>query len=208
MRRTTPGVVRRPPIRVVSADQVLLGRRRAPGRTRALDNYGLCLRPLPLVAALHLCRVGKGAGTELPHNTISRTPCPRAALREPRSRWWARRMRDFSSREIRASAPLPTLQESSLWPSLVEQREGPQRRTVRHVRQVWIAAALRIDAAKPADHRDILLAVLLPRDGLADDAGGVWKLHSTLPFSASSACSSPVITPVNTRSLAVTMVEE
>src|SRR5882724_12250137 len=56
--------------------------------------------------------------------------------------------------------------------SLVEQREGPQRRTVRHVRQVRIAAALRIDAANPADHGDVLLAVLLPGDGLADDAGG------------------------------------
>src|SRR5882724_6046305 len=50
---------------------------------------------------------------------------------------------------------------------LVEQAESPQRRTVRHVAQVWIAAALRIHAAKPADHRDILLAVLLPRDRLA-----------------------------------------
>src|SRR5712671_3144841 len=55
---------------------------------------------------------------------------------------------------------------------LVEQREGPQRRTVRHVAQVRIAAALRVHAAEPADHRDVLLAVLLPGDGLTDDAGG------------------------------------
>ena len=37
---------------------------------------------------------------------------------------------------------------------------------------------------------------------------GVWKLHSSLPVSASSAWNSPFITPVNTRLLAVTMVEE
>src|SRR5919112_3453521 len=37
---------------------------------------------------------------------------------------------------------------------------------------------------------------------------GVWKLHSTLPVSASSAWNSPVITPVKTRLLAVLKVDE
>ena len=37
---------------------------------------------------------------------------------------------------------------------------------------------------------------------------GVWKLQRTFPVSASSAWNSPVITPVKTRLLAVTMVEE
>src|SRR5262245_38374509 len=56
--------------------------------------------------------------------------------------------------------------------SLVEQREGPQRRPIGHVAQVRIASTLRVHAADPADYRHILLAVLLPRDRLADDAGG------------------------------------
>src|SRR5262245_24804994 len=60
--------------------------------------------------------------------------------------------------------------------SLVEQREGPERHPVRHLAQVGIAGAFRIDATDAADHRDILLAVLLPGDGLADDAG--WRLEA------------------------------
>jgi hypothetical protein len=37
---------------------------------------------------------------------------------------------------------------------------------------------------------------------------GVWKLQRTLPVSASSAWNSPFMTPVNTKSLAVTKVDE
>src|SRR5580692_1891513 len=37
---------------------------------------------------------------------------------------------------------------------------------------------------------------------------GVWKLQRSLPVSASSAWNSPVMTPVNTRLLAVTIVDD
>src|SRR5262245_1542645 len=44
--------------------------------------------------------------------------------------------------------------------------------------------------------------------GWARMPDGVWKLHSTLPVSASIAWNSPVMTPVNTRLLAVDSVED
>src|SRR5262245_628108 len=60
--------------------------------------------------------------------------------------------------------------------SLVEQCEGPQRHPVRHLAEVGIAGAFRIDAADAADHCHILLAILLPGHRLADDAG--WRLEA------------------------------
>src|ERR1051325_6099395 len=47
-------------------------------------------------------------------------------------------------------------------PSLVEQGERPDRVARRHVAEVRIAGALRIDAADAAHHRHILLAAALP----------------------------------------------
>src|SRR5262245_59440226 len=71
----------------------------------------------------------------------------------------------------REAAARPPLLAPVFAMSLVEQRECPQRHTGRQVLQVGVAAALRIDAAKPTHDRDILLAVFLPGHGLTDDSG-------------------------------------
>src|SRR6185369_14358467 len=163
MRRTTPGVVWRLPVRVVSADQVLLqaGDERpvAPGRSTIIGSAPTkLLRPLPASgerACLTVPRKEPGEGQAAPpHPTVF---VEQSALPSPPKR---------------GEGALTTAATSRLARSLVEQREGPQRRSIRHVSQVRIATALRVDAAKPADHGDVLLAVFLPGDGLADDAGG------------------------------------
>src|SRR3977135_4647669 len=46
---------------------------------------------------------------------------------------------------------------------LVKQRKRPQRHAGRRVLQSRVAAALRVDAADAAQHRDVLLAVSLTR---------------------------------------------
>src|SRR3979490_235507 len=69
----------------------------------------------------------------------------------------------------------------SLVRSLVEQGESPQRHAGRLVLEIGVAAALRIDAAEAAHHRDILLAVLFPCYRLADDAGRRLEAPQDLP---------------------------
>src|SRR6478672_1524088 len=60
---------------------------------------------------------------------------------------------------------IPT--ESAL---VLEQLEGPQRAASGNLGDVGIAHLECVDAADPAGHGDVLLAVLFPCDGLTDDA--------------------------------------
>src|SRR5690349_7160783 len=62
----------------------------------------------------------------------------------------------------------------------LEQLEGPQRPAGRYSRQARVAGFQRIDAADPTGDGDVLLAVLFPSDGLADDAGRGLELPQEL----------------------------
>ena len=68
---------------------------------------------------------------------------------------------------------LPAEDSRDLSRLLVEQAEGPHGGAGRHVDQIGIAGAQRIDPADAAHDGHVLLAVPLPGDGLADDAGPI-----------------------------------